>query len=246
LDLQMKKFPELVSGNFTCEMVAGARYEPVQIEMRPMGRFQLGRRSSKAGIPAPPASFKAMIAEVGDTWLLAGPVGQAAHSDHMLLLGLLMRTLKLIPWVVLASLGLVACGVKQAATTTATTTTVHAAAPPIDPAAPVAFATGCASRNGSVHGSICAVTVPNGYRESSGITLSISSDWDIDAHLGLIVRGSGSVMVSVDEVNLGLNSCTSGNSGRLRISTGGDHTLQLWLVQCLDANFVQVDCPATF
>jgi hypothetical protein len=38
----MKKFPDVVPGNFTCEMVAGARYEPVQIEMRPMERFVVG------------------------------------------------------------------------------------------------------------------------------------------------------------------------------------------------------------
>jgi hypothetical protein len=42
LDLQIKKLPVLVPGNFTCEMVAGARYEPVQIEMRPMERFVVG------------------------------------------------------------------------------------------------------------------------------------------------------------------------------------------------------------
>jgi hypothetical protein len=42
LDLQMKKFPELGSGSFTCEMVAGARYEPIQIEMKPTERFLAG------------------------------------------------------------------------------------------------------------------------------------------------------------------------------------------------------------
>jgi hypothetical protein len=159
-----------------------------------------------------------------------------------------MRTLKLIPWVVLASLGLVACGVKQAATTTATTTAVQAAAPPIDPAAPVDFATGCASRQGFVYGGMCFVTVPDGYKESSGTTFSfsISSDWDISASQGLIVEGSGSVNVSVDGVSLGLNSRTSGNSGKLRVKAAGDHTLRIWLEQCLDANFAQVDCPATF
>ena len=42
LDLQMKKLPALGAGNFTCEMVAGARYEQVQIEMRPLERFVAG------------------------------------------------------------------------------------------------------------------------------------------------------------------------------------------------------------
>jgi len=36
LDVQMRNLPELGKGNSTCEMVAGARYEPVQIEMRPL------------------------------------------------------------------------------------------------------------------------------------------------------------------------------------------------------------------
>ena len=44
LDVQMKKFPALGSGNSTCEMVAGARYEPVQIEMRPLETFVAGLR----------------------------------------------------------------------------------------------------------------------------------------------------------------------------------------------------------
>jgi hypothetical protein len=44
LDVQIKKLPVLVPGNFTCEMVAGARYVPVQIEMRPMERFVAGLR----------------------------------------------------------------------------------------------------------------------------------------------------------------------------------------------------------
>ena len=42
LDLRMKKLPALDPGNFTCDVVAGARYEPVQIEMRPMERFLAG------------------------------------------------------------------------------------------------------------------------------------------------------------------------------------------------------------
>jgi hypothetical protein len=43
-DLQMKKLPALVSGNFTCELVAGARYESVQIEMKPLNRYLAGLR----------------------------------------------------------------------------------------------------------------------------------------------------------------------------------------------------------
>jgi len=153
---------------------------------------------------------------------------------------------KLLALVMVAILSTVACGLKQAATGTATTTTVQAAAPPIDPAAPVDFATGCASRQGFVYGGMCFVTVPNGYKESSGTTLSLSYDWDIGASQGLIVHGSGAASVSVDDVSLGLNTHTSGNSGRLRVSTSGEHSLQIWLVQCLDANFAQVDCPAKF
>lgn len=42
LDLQMKKLPALVPWNFTCEMLAGARYEPLQIEMRPLDRYLAG------------------------------------------------------------------------------------------------------------------------------------------------------------------------------------------------------------
>jgi hypothetical protein len=42
LDVQMKRLPALGSGNLTCEMVAGARYEPLQIEMRPVERFLAG------------------------------------------------------------------------------------------------------------------------------------------------------------------------------------------------------------
>ena len=39
LDLQMKKLPTLGVGNFTCAVVAGARYEPVQIELGPLEGF---------------------------------------------------------------------------------------------------------------------------------------------------------------------------------------------------------------
>jgi hypothetical protein len=44
LDLQMKKLPAKVRGNFTWDVVAGARYEPLQIEMRPVERFLAGLR----------------------------------------------------------------------------------------------------------------------------------------------------------------------------------------------------------
>jgi hypothetical protein len=44
LDLQMKKLPAMLPGNFTCEMVAGARYVPLQIEMKPVERFLAGLR----------------------------------------------------------------------------------------------------------------------------------------------------------------------------------------------------------
>ena len=44
LDLQMKKLPALVPGNFTCEMVAGARYTPLQIEMKPLNLYLAGLR----------------------------------------------------------------------------------------------------------------------------------------------------------------------------------------------------------
>jgi len=61
LDVQMKKFPALGKENFTCEMVAGARYEPVQIELKPWGGSWQGcggRRSpSDAGIE-PASRFK--------------------------------------------------------------------------------------------------------------------------------------------------------------------------------------------
>lgn len=78
------------------------------------------------------------------------------------------------------------------------------------------------------------------------MTLSYSYGWDISASQGLIVEGSGSASVSIDDVRLGLNSRTSGNSGRLRVTTSGDHSLRIWLVQCHNANFAQVDCPTTF
>ena len=44
LDLQMKELPGLVPGNFACDVVAGARYERLQIEMTPMERFLAGLR----------------------------------------------------------------------------------------------------------------------------------------------------------------------------------------------------------
>jgi hypothetical protein len=42
LDLQMRNLPVLGKGNSTCELVAGARFVPLQIEMRPMERFLAG------------------------------------------------------------------------------------------------------------------------------------------------------------------------------------------------------------
>jgi site-specific DNA recombinase len=44
LDLQMKTLPSLGDARSTCQRVAGARYVPVQIEMRPMERFVAGLR----------------------------------------------------------------------------------------------------------------------------------------------------------------------------------------------------------
>jgi len=44
LDVQMCTLPALSDANSTCGLVAGARYEPVQIEMRPMERFLAGPR----------------------------------------------------------------------------------------------------------------------------------------------------------------------------------------------------------
>jgi hypothetical protein len=46
LDLQMKKLPVLGTGNFTGEMVAGARYEPLQIVLRPLDRYLAGLRTA--------------------------------------------------------------------------------------------------------------------------------------------------------------------------------------------------------
>ena len=47
LDVQMRALPAvgvLQPANSTCGLVAGARYEPLQIEMRPMERFLAGLR----------------------------------------------------------------------------------------------------------------------------------------------------------------------------------------------------------
>jgi hypothetical protein len=44
LDLQLKEFPTSGAGDFTCEMVAGARYEPLQIEMKQVEKFLAGLR----------------------------------------------------------------------------------------------------------------------------------------------------------------------------------------------------------
>ena len=45
LDIQMRTLPvvgSLLPANSTCGLVAGARYEPVQIEMKPVERFLAG------------------------------------------------------------------------------------------------------------------------------------------------------------------------------------------------------------
>ena len=47
LDIQMRTLPALgtlLHANSTCGLVAGARYEPLQIEMRPVERFLAGLR----------------------------------------------------------------------------------------------------------------------------------------------------------------------------------------------------------
>jgi hypothetical protein len=43
LDVQMRQLPVLGAANSACEMVAGARYEPVQIELIPVERFAPAR-----------------------------------------------------------------------------------------------------------------------------------------------------------------------------------------------------------
>jgi hypothetical protein len=45
LDIQMRTLPavgSLLPPNSTCGLVAGARYEPLQIEMRPLNRYLAG------------------------------------------------------------------------------------------------------------------------------------------------------------------------------------------------------------
>jgi len=44
LDVQMRALPALSDANSTCGLVAGARYEPLQIEMRPIEEFLAGLR----------------------------------------------------------------------------------------------------------------------------------------------------------------------------------------------------------
>jgi hypothetical protein len=44
LEVQMRTLPTLRDANSTCGLVAGARYEPVQIEMRPLNRYLAGLR----------------------------------------------------------------------------------------------------------------------------------------------------------------------------------------------------------
>ena len=39
-----EEIPALAEGNSTCGLVAGARYEPLQIDMKPMERFLAGLR----------------------------------------------------------------------------------------------------------------------------------------------------------------------------------------------------------
>jgi hypothetical protein len=49
LDVQMRRLPavgELRAANSTCGLVAGARYEPLQIELRRVERFQAGLRGA--------------------------------------------------------------------------------------------------------------------------------------------------------------------------------------------------------
>jgi hypothetical protein len=44
LELVMKKIPALGAGTSTCGLVAGARYEPVQMNLKPLDRFLAGLR----------------------------------------------------------------------------------------------------------------------------------------------------------------------------------------------------------
>jgi hypothetical protein len=44
LDVRMRTLPALGEANSTCGLVAGARYEPVQIELHPLERFLAGLR----------------------------------------------------------------------------------------------------------------------------------------------------------------------------------------------------------
>jgi hypothetical protein len=44
LDVQMRTLPAMGDANSTCRLVSGARYEPVQIELRPLERFVAGFR----------------------------------------------------------------------------------------------------------------------------------------------------------------------------------------------------------
>jgi hypothetical protein len=40
----MRNLPVLGKGNSTCEMVAGARYVPVQLKLTPLNRYLAGLR----------------------------------------------------------------------------------------------------------------------------------------------------------------------------------------------------------
>jgi hypothetical protein len=42
LDLQIRKIPTLAPGKSTCGMVAGARYEPLQMNLEPAERYIVG------------------------------------------------------------------------------------------------------------------------------------------------------------------------------------------------------------
>lgn len=155
-----------------------------------------------------------------------------------------MRMLKLLPLLMFAVIA-VGCGKKNADSPSSTTTTTVQPVTPVTPlpVTPVDFTTGCTQYyRGQVYGNVCAVPVSGGYTQSSGITFSLNYYWSVSAQQGLIVQGSGSASVSVGGTNVALNSRASGLSGSLRISTSGNHSLQVWLVQCLNTSYQAVSC----
>ena len=79
LDVQMKKIPALAAGISTGQMVAGARYEPVQIEMRPLSRYLAGLRRA-AYAPPPHALDPATGSELWRSTLKSGHRQQ--NSDN--------------------------------------------------------------------------------------------------------------------------------------------------------------------